>query len=383
MNDRQSRFLMVVILGILVFGVATRTMDWAGTWFSGFEGQGTQLVRYDADNYDAGRGTSRTLKGTRAIIDPDGAIKMRSTFGCEKGCGTGLTIELAEPVPVNYKDGRYQQVYTQPDWRPSESWEVTINNQPHEINIFRMIMGLTVTTSTSRPEKGTDEILPINNLDLTVRVALPTWEGVENAEVGLGHIYIPKSEEVVGTPWGPPIKIELLGLEQRGSLAELIGLGVSFNKKPYIAPYSPGVTLFGDVVSKADSPIGAPDAVDLQFSWSAIKPGVTGYKVPAQTRVEISEAIQIIVVFMAARPLYVAAEEGGAETATGGNIPPPIVCAPWEDPLYNKNDELIGCQVKDLLGDLKHLMLLVVVFVIVVAFMYVVSYKLILRGGKR
>lgn len=61
-----------------------------------------------------------------------------------------------------------------------------------------MIGGITVTTSTSRPDHGKDECGPIRDLKIYVNVSLPTWTGTEETYVGMGMIYIPRETEVQG-----------------------------------------------------------------------------------------------------------------------------------------------------------------------------------------
>lgn len=386
---RTNVFLLIIVLILGLAGGRFLLNLSTVSFVSSFEGQDTRLVSWDASNFDPTRATTqdangfrqgdKTLDGTHAIIDPDGKLVKGWIDPCEHGCATGLDIRVFEPVPINYEGGKYKQVYSQPDWRPSEEWEVLISGKTYEIGVYRMITGLTVTTVTSRPEEGTDEDEAIRNVQIKVLLNLPTWRGVEDAFVGIGNVYIPNSEEVAGTNYAPAVTTELIGYEWRGMFSNMLGLGIDFNEDPYISPsYAPGAFLHGAETQKGNNPVGAPESVTLSFEWASIRAGVQDTGPLAEQRVEVTEALQIIVVFMAARPLYVAAAQGGAETPAGGVIQPPLICNALEDPIYNSADEIIACQPKDILGQLGLLITLFLMAIIVIA-VAVVLYLVIYR----
>lgn len=377
----RTKFITTIVAVLVVVVLATAAIMGDPTFVSAYEGQDTRLVNYTAANYDPARGTDLDLSDTptRAFIDPDGTIVMGTLFP-KAGQVTGLQIGLSQPVPINYISGKYSQVYSNAQWRPTDEWEVTINGVEHKICVYRMVFGLTITTTTNRPEKGTEEHHAIQNLKINVRVHLPTWRGVEDAFVGLGNIRIPRTTEVAGTNWDPPVNTELVSIKQRSSWARLLDLGIQFNHDPYIAPYSPGVFLYGTDVKAGTNPVGAPVEVTIPFEWASIAPGIEDIGVLAEQRVELSEALKVVFTFMAARPLYVTGDEGGTGTGVGGVVQPPLVCGFLEDPVYASDGKTVeACMPKDILGDIKFLAILAIIGILGVVFVALIIRSLLGR----
>ena len=176
-------------------------------WISGFEGQHTYLVGYNASNWDSEEGTPRTFSTDTVskFIDPDG-VSHAGPFKIDRGTVTGLQIDVSEPVMVNYQNNKYSQVATRDGWRPSETWDVPIQGQDYEINVYRMMFALTIVTATQGGDI-LEEFDPIQNLQIYVHVDLPEWRGVESSNIKLGFIYVPRDWEVSGSPYSPPTMI--------------------------------------------------------------------------------------------------------------------------------------------------------------------------------
>jgi len=347
------------LIVVVIIGVGS-SLD--VVWRSSFEVQDVSLESYTASDWQPDRGTPKNLQGkTHAFIDPDGEIVTKA-IGADYD-QTGLHVAIGIPAPVNYEQGQYRQVYTTGQWRPTEEWEVEIDGFVHQISVYRMICGITITTATSRPDKGIYEYKPIRNLQIKVRVNLPVWKGVEGGKVGMGMIYIPKSGEVVGTPWSPPVKTELIDYEDKRYFFGLFP-AISFNQDPYISPQVPGTVLYGSEVSSTTTVVGAPTWVIIPFEWASIKPGIQDIGLFKEARAEVSEAINFVIIFMADRPLYAVAAEPGVEPAVGGRVQPPPSCGLLEQEVRDSEGVVIACQKIDIWGDILKLLLLVVIVVI-------------------
>jgi hypothetical protein len=351
MSSQKTR-RMTLFTGSILIVVVLSYVIFSHSFITAFE-ENVFLYQYDASNFDETYGTPKTeMYGkTRAFIDPDGPVVRGTFFGNERGGMTGLQIDVSPIKPINFINGRYVSVTTFDDWRPSEEWEVEIGGEPHILNVYRSVFGVTVTTATSNPSEGTEETAAIQNLKITLQVELPQWEGTKDAKVGIGYIYIPPDAETSGTPLDPPVELALVDEQQRTFLWGLLP-SFSWNKTPYMAPIAPGVRLWGESVSMGSNPVGAPDAVLINLEWSSIAAGVQDVGALAEQRVESSMALKLVMLHMAARPVYIPVGVGGTDPAVGGVPQPPLQCGFLQDAVRDSQGKVMYCQRADLFGGL-------------------------------
>jgi len=347
----QSKRRIPVLAASIIIVVLFSYIIFAQSFVTSFE-ENVTLYSYNASNYEVG-GTPKTdMYGqTRAFIDPDGLVKTGTYLGYRPGSVTGLHIDVSPIKPINYISGRYRSVERIEDWRPSEEWQVDLASGPHQINVYRSVFGISVTTATNTPSEGTEEVNPIQNLRITLQIELPQWETVTDAEVGIGYIYIPPQSEVTGTALDPTVRVTVIDAQKRSYLFGLID-AFSWNKAPYIAPWAPGVRLWGSVVSVGSSPIGAPTAVLINLDWASISPGVQDVGWVAEERADVSMDLKFVMLHMAARPLYVPAGQDGTDPGVGGVPQPEPSCSFLEDGIRDSYGKVQYCQSKDILGSL-------------------------------
>jgi len=362
-----------------IFLVAVLSVYIFSGWLTGYEGQGVYFDSYDASTYDSTYAEPLNKyfehTPTRVFIDPDGHIVM-GTLLPKRGKGTGLEAELSQPEPVNYQNNKYSAVANYENWRPTEEWTVTIKGQDWQVDVYRMMFGLTVTTATSRPDKGKSEVDPISNLKLNIRVHLPTWKGVEEASLVIGSVFIPKIEETKDT-LGEPVITEVLGYKKKGPFDRLSTLGLDIDTMPYIAPVSPGVFLYGQEVREGSTPPSEPfTAVTIPMEWASIKPGVEAVSLFETRRLEVTESILFVVTFMAARPLFAPVGEPGTDPATGGELPPPVECGLFEKPVFDSKGNVAYCERDQTLRNLMILLAVIVVILIVLIGLGLIKYVL-------
>lgn len=378
MSPQSKRRIPVLGVSIIIV-VLFSYIIFAQSFVTSFE-ENVTLYSYDASNYLEGGTPKASIHGqTRAFIDPDGLVTTGSFLGYRPGSVTGLQIDVSPIKPINYVNGRYKSVERVEDWRPSEEWQVELSGELHQINVYRSIFGVTVTTATNTPTEGTEEVNPIQNLRITLKVELPQWETATDAKVGIGYIYIPPQSEVLGTPLDPTVKVTVIDAQKRTYLFGLIG-AFSWNKPPYIAPWAPGVRLWGATVSVGSSPIGAPNAVLINLDWASINPGVQDVGWLAEERADVSMNMKFVMVHMAARPLYIAAGQDGTDPAVGGVVQPPLSCGFLEDAIRDSRGEIQYCQSKDILGSLTMIVGLVFGTIIAIVILVIIIKYTVFRS---
>jgi len=374
MKLRTKFFLSLFLIAVISVGSYQFLMS---GWLTGYEGQGVYLYGYDASTYDSTYADpqNKVFEGTptRIFIDPDGHIVM-GTLLPQRGQGTGLQVEIDEPGPVNYQDNQYRRVADWEDWRPSEEWAVTIDGQDWQVDVYRLMFGLTITTATSRPDKGKSETDPISNLKLHLRVHLPTWKGVEEANIVIGSIFIPNIVETRDTI-KLPVTTEVLGYKKKGFFDKLSTLGLDIDVMPYIAPMSPGTYFWGKEFREGSTPPSESfDTVTIPIEWASIKPGVEAVSILETRRLEITESLLICITFMASRPLFAPTGEPGTDPATGGEQLPPIECGLFEKPIKDKNGKTLYCERDQTLRNLFILVAVVVVILVVLLGLGLIKY---------